>query len=460
MPGKHRTEEGLSRRDAAARLAALSLLGATALPSSVLGAQSRRRSTTPTPSTPAAPAGSPPAGTAPGATQPSQPADPNAPPKQTKPSPLDKVITPGREGKYTLRVNVHVNHFQRVLREKVIKEELAFDTATVVFPVLIGSASHATDIESADQVDGKLSFNDQVVDDTPELEDGKDCGTRLAIWKMGKAKGGELDLKLSIPMRTWSTVFDESIAAKATWPKQWTKTPQSCFNAGTQFGVDYTSPEVRDAVKEWTSGKDPQSIPPLTLAKYLASKVFETVRINDSGVVTSRVGTMEGVDVGPKAASKALRTQRANPFEATCAMCAVYLAAGLPARPVIGYDIKAKKADDRFLDEEEGSNKIVSWVEFCLLDEDANKEAWVPVDIARQRDRSSRLPDLDKPWDYFGNNKDLQYILPFAFQFHPPVSVVAHGSPAFWGWFTTPTINNQAEQWIKFDAVTTPNRGR
>ena len=43
----------------------------------------------------------------------------------------------------------------------------------------------------------------------------------------------------------------------------------------------------------------------------------------------------------------------------------------------------------------------------------------------------------------------------FAFQFHPPTSVRAYGSPGFWGWMVTPKEPTRAEQQISFNVVTT-----
>jgi hypothetical protein len=82
----------------------------------------------------------------------------------------------------------------------------------------------------------------------------------------------------------------------------------------------------------------------------------------------------------------------------------------------------------------------------------------VPVDPVRARKRSMQMPPFDKPWRYFGTHDELDTILPFAFHFIPPTTVVSYGY-AFWGWFTTPETQI-AEHWVRFLAQTAPRRSQ
>ncbi len=56
-----------------------------------------------------------------------------------------------------------------------------------------------------------------------------------------------------------------------------------------------------------------------------------------------------------------------------------------------------------------------SWVEFCLIDEKTQKEVWIPVDVNRQRKKSSRILNNMKSWQFFGTNDELDMVCPFAF---------------------------------------------
>lgn len=143
----------------------------------------------------------------------------------------------------------------------------------------------------------------------------------------------------------------------------------------------------------------------------------------------------------------------------TVLLAAVYRAAGLPARTVIGFDVSAKKDRDGFLDKgKSGPQKLRAWVEFCLYDEAAQREVWVPVDVVRMRQSSSRAPALNRPWKFFGTHDELENVIPIAFQYHPPTTVVAHGAFGLWGWLTTPEIP-LVKQHLRLDAITTPKRG-
>jgi hypothetical protein len=151
-------------------------------------------------------------------------------------------------------------------------------------------------------------------------------------------------------------------------------------------------------------------------------------------------------------------TGRGSEHDMVVLLAAVYRAAGLPARTVIGFDVSAKKDKDSFLDNGRGGpQKLRAWVEFCLYDESAQKELWVPVDIVRMRGSSNRVPSMNKPWKYFGTHDEMENVIPFAFQYHPPTTVVGHGAFGFWGWLTTPEIP-RVTQFLRFDAITTPKR--
>jgi hypothetical protein len=379
------------------------------------------------------------------------------------PSFLDNVITQGRTRNWTLRPQVHLASYQTdpsKLGRPGYKElqviRLKFETAAVVFPVPYGSAGHVCDTEG---VKGTLYFDDKPVDSEIDFADNYAAGTRLARWEMVKREGRELDLKLDIPMTCWETVFDEKLAEQAIWPPSgaWPGEAQSTF--GPQHGVDYTAPNIADAISQWTNNNDPKKLKPVALAKFLASKVLDATQPSGLGLVNARNGEVEGFEL--QGASRTLSLGRGSEHDIACLLCAVFRAAGLPARTVIGYDVKETKGEDSgFLGKDRGSAKLRSWVEFYLFDEVANKGLWVPVDIVRQRKSSSKAPALDRPWKFFGTNDELDDIMPVAFQYHPPTTVVAHGSYAFWGWLTTPSLQEGPSQYIQFQSMTTPNRGK
>ena len=422
----------------------------------------------------------PPAQQTPAQPAPAQPANPTSPtqpapaqpvpaqPAQAKPAPpkpsfLDNVIKPGRTRNWTLRVNVHVDAYQtdpRKLGQPGYKElqvkPITFETAAVVFPLVIASAGSEAVPEA---MRGTLFFDDRPMDTEPELSPTiYHSGTRLARWEMTNKTGREMDLRVEIPMTTWETVFDEKLAERAVSRGRHVARGRRSTFSGLAF-VDYQSPVVTNLLSQWSGGKDPKTVRPVPLAKYLAGQVLELMQPTGSGLEYARNGELEGFKL--QRASTTLNLKRGSEHDIAIALCAVYLAAGLPARTVIGYDVTATKGEDSGpFGKAKGSAGLRSWVEFALYDESADRLIWVPVDIVRQRKSSSKAPPLDRPWKYFGSNDELDDVMPIAFQYHPPTTVVAHGSRCFWGWLTTPTTPAGAAQYIKFESMTTPGRGR
>lgn len=403
-------------------------------------------------------------GSAQPAVSPYKPASPATP--APVPSFLDNVISV-RQGKAkdrTLRVSLHVQAYAEdpnrrpkqtpgTQTQPLDLRTLDFQTAAIVFPVIYGSSLSKTDIEG---VKGVAKYHDKVIDSTPEYNDTYPCGTRLGKWTMVKQSGGtQVDLEVEIPMNCNAILFDERTAAAATWPNKWGKVGQSSF--AKQKFVNDKDKGVVDLLNAWTGGQDPKKIPPLQLAKFLAAKCVEYFQFTGTGESYLQNGGLEGLLVHES--PNTIAQKQGTEHDIACAVCAIYRAAGLPARTVIAYDVSETKGGDRGpFEKAAGRGEIRSYVEFCLYDEKADKELWVPVDIVRQRKKSSRAIPVERPWQYFGNYEDGDLLMPFAFQYHPPTTVVQYGATAFWGWLVTPTIP-KASQFIRFNAIVTPKRG-
>jgi hypothetical protein len=331
-----------------------------------------------------------------------------------------------------------------------------FDSASVIFPAIKSTAGSTLDSE----ITGTIKIDGKVYSSAPtSYLDNLPCGGRYAKWEMTNVEGRQLDFDVELPVTCHELMFDEAKAAKATWPKddKWPRVAASTF--APQMGVDTTAPILGETIKAWCSGKSPQSIPPLKLAKYIASKVLEEIQPSGDGLVSSRTGILQGFDL--HGVDYTLREKRGSEHDIACTLCALYRVAGLPARLVIGWDVSESKGHDLGL-KRKGTGELRSWVEFAIVDESVKTDtgearlAWIPVDVVRQRKSGSKAPPLDRPWKYFGNNDDTDSIIPIAFHYHPPTTVVAHGSPCFWGWITFPEMQYGAEQMVRFVTITAP----
>lgn len=370
------------------------------------------------------------------------------------------LLSRSNERDWTLTVTVNLRSYQDIDPRRRVGPEIdywSFDTAAVVFPLLSDTASSRLNVA---ELDSRLTFNDRVVDTAPDFLRNYHSGATLGKWELVDKKGRECELQVKLPITCWNTAFDEAAAMRVAWPKgEWPAVAKSTFEPQMYIdlapdGQPIDMQPVRRLLDNLTNKKDPKSIPPAQLAKFLAGEVQRFCQFSGNGLGYNRQGSVEGIDL--KGAVAVVNDRgRGSEFDAVCLLVALYRQAGLPARIVIGYDISDRIDDDTFLDRK-GKAKIAAWAEFFLLDEPTQTGVWVPVDLARMRKSSSRPPPLDRPWKYFGTHDELSGMIPFAFHFHPPTTVLSYGTPGFWGWLVTPAAPERAFQSISFSAITTP----
>jgi hypothetical protein len=266
--------------------------------------------------------------------------------------------------------------------------------------------------------------------------------------------------------RSWETTLKRREAAAVGWPKgDYPFEARSTFDP--QFGVDFTERSADTArtipriLETWTEGRDPKSIPPLQLAKYLAGRVVESVQPTNPGLQRGRTGLRRGFEgfrlIGPDAT---LTGGRGSPFDIACTLAAVYREAGLPARVVVGMrEFDEYDTDDMTREQLGGVEALHAYVEFFLYDEATGDQGWIPVDPVLIRKRSSRVRPLEQAWEFFGTHDELDFFIPMAVHFHPPTTVRSYGSPGLWGWYGTPATPEIAFQQLTFATFNTPVRG-
>jgi len=423
------------------------------------------------------------------ATAPVQPGTPNAPvatpattpapvasaPREPRPAPaVGPYITQSRPHDWLMSVRVRLRSTTArdldpqtgLPRETMFK----FQTMGVVFPI-------ATETSSSmiynNQIEAELRISDAVVDREPVVLAGYAAGARLLRLDAGgtdaETSCREVELRASIPSRSWRTEFDEKAASRVGWPKDgWPAEVMSTFqpqmyldlgwNPQTGKIEAYDEKPLADAIERWVKeagGRDIKNLPPVTMAKFLAARVWASIEPSrGDGLIATTQGELSGIELG--APGQVLLNGRATPSEMALLLTAIYRKAGLPARTVIGWDVGPDA--DRFLKKSSKQNMIRAWVEFALYDEAKNTINWVPVDIVKLRKMTSRPQALDREWRYFGTHDELADVAVIGFQFHPPTDVVSYGSAGFWGWFVTPEPPLSAEQAISFSATTMAKR--
>jgi hypothetical protein len=358
---------------------------------------------------------------------------------------------------WTLRIAVAVRADGTVDPKSRMPERdpLSIQTAAVVFPIPKESASHI----AWNNIAGELKADGRLVTEKFDVLKDYHSGVQLGKWNLERWQGERVTLDVTFPVTAFNTKFDEARAKQLDWPAAWPAAAQTTFQPQLYIDMGNNGPyemePVKNLVRKWTQGKDPKTVKPVVLAKFFAGEVWRHVQPSGNGLAFNGQGELEGIEL--QGAPETARRERGSEFDIVCLLAAVYREAGLPARTVIGFDVGARKRDGNAFLGKSGSGALRAWVEFAVMDGD--QLVWVPVDVVRMRKSSSQPPrDLDRAWRWFGTHDELEGIIPFAFQFHPPTTVVSHGSPAFWGWMVSPKPPERVQQSVRVNAIRTPRR--
>lgn len=392
----------------------------------------------------------------------SAPAAPVAPPPEAKPTEAiaDRVLQRSRgiTWQATLTQELSAGSDRQALKGGAVMEtprEFKLASAAIVFPVLKQSSTHqiAWRGEGQEVFDSTLRWNESPVNARVLMQEGFAGGTRLARWELRDVTGVKATLEIVLQVNSFETKFDEALAATMPWPRSWPAVAQSTFTP--QLFVEHQSAEVKALLGRFVeAGTDPKSRPPVVLAKWLAGQVMEFYKPTGTGLFANENGTLKGFELR---GAKAMAVDgKGSPHDLVCLLAAVYKAAGLPARVVIGIDTGRNNSGVGLGNKQNSS--LRSWVEFCLVDPFDNKELWVPVDIARMRRSGNRAASMEQSWKFFGTHDELRDVVPIAFQFHPPANVAA-AAPMFWGLVTNPPLEmrDQSFRWTVTRAAKSNN---
>ncbi|MEM9066102.1 MAG: transglutaminase family protein [Planctomycetota bacterium] len=290
-------------------------------------------------------------------------------------------------------------------------------------------------------------YAELVLDLEPTINERGDV--RNAFLQRGVDDLNLLRLNVTWDLVSYNVSFDESRARRVSWPEgDWPA--EAAYALEPDLGITYDAEGlydeemVRTFLEGATSGKDPKSVAPVVLAKWLAASLFETVQANGTGMRRS-VGAGAALNAlssfKTRSPGQTLLEGRGSKMDLATTLVAVYRAAGLPARLLVVYDegeADPSRAGRPFEDGRSNASAVRFLVEFALYDEESNTLGWVPVDIDQLDTRYSRIPPgfMDNPQEFFGNLSDGRFLVPLSFYLHPagtPLPGLAE--PALWSWF-------------------------
>lgn len=322
---------------------------------------------------------------------------------------------------------------------------VVLDAATIFFPIPVSSATHeAWD----DRLLGRIDVAGRTVVDRPRLLTGYQSFTRLGAWDLHTIDANSMQLHLETPMTSWEVTIDEVRAARIGWPtRKWGDDIAACL--GPQLLVESDAPAVTALVDRWMrqspGGLDAARTRPYVLAKYLCGRVVAHYQPASGAIDSNARGRNSRLYSGAllsgfavDGAALAAERGRGPELDMAGLMVAAWRVAGIPSRLVIGYDIRAEDAASGAARRLTVAPTVRAWGEFYLFDETTGLGEWIPVDVQRQREFSSRPPPLGQAWKFFGNNEDSDYLCPMSFHWLPPTPCMNIGPPSLWGWVPQP----------------------
>jgi hypothetical protein len=269
-----------------------------------------------------------------------------------------------------------------------------------------------------------------------------DAGERYLRLDLPEAKNADLNLRIKTGMICSDLIIDEETAQGLDWPKAWSGVAQSALKP--VYLVDWLT-DVKQADengklldefnKQALGGRDPKTMKPYEVVKLISAHALTALRTSNEWEIKGEGSYVLGFTYYP--IDRVLDKNMRCPEDwAPFVLAAALRRAGVPARTVIGMDIEDKARDDGVFSANTKA-KLHTWIEFMLADGAANQEAWVPLDINKQRKASSRAPAPNVPWRFVGNHEDMEYLIPVSYSLLPPSSAAVR-LPNLWGWRVDP----------------------
>ncbi len=292
-----------------------------------------------------------------------------------------------------------------------------------------------------------------VVSPAPTLREHILPSQPLLIWTSEDTTNApcfSMIMEIQYDLTSHKTALDEAAARKIRWTKP-EELPEFVkpYLAEDKY-IRWDGPELARLLLQWKREIiDRKDFPPAEAAKRMTAKVIEVTQPLGTALhheAATSIGLkcpemwvginhprvlrfFEGFEVS--GAEKAAKEGRGNEWDMARLLAAALRSSGIPARVVVGYDQPSYAL----------KNDLVfrGWVEFYLFDPDSRKGEWIPVDVTRQREVSSRAPAITASWPYFGNHDKLNEWIPLAIEFAAEhEGAVRHSWPCLWAWQLDP----------------------
>lgn len=316
--------------------------------------------------------------------------------------------------------------------------------AEFFLPVIMQSTFSRTDADSLDAAMWLDNVGVPNVNDHGRLDTGQRFNAPLAVIPMPEFAGNNVRWRFEQTIQVWSSRINEAEAAEATWPRQWPEEARDGLQP--QAFIESDAPIFRETIERITEGKL-RTVSPYFAAKDIVRYVLQNVQVSGSRTHRRDRGVIEGLNVS---GAKHTATEGiGSPHDVVCLCVAMLRAAGIPARPVVGY----RRIPPR------NRLEFVSWAEFYLPD-----SGWVPFDPVDMQGKGLHR-DVREPWPEFGTMRELNERIPIAFGFTPargrmgPGPIDVDQVPSVWGWRPKGSVSPYLRQQIRV-SMESLGRGR
>ncbi len=349
--------------------------------------------------------------------------------------PESDIIQRTRSKEYQLDLDLFLIAYQHDRYAEVQVSQNLKDTP-LVFPIVPDGGFHTVDMN---RVEWRFELDDRPVRTEVKILDVGKSDSKLARFIIEEFDGKQIDLHSRQFITSYDAVVDEKRAAALPWPTE--NFPEHVHaELQPQMYIESTSEKVHNLMNSWTNSK-PKNMPPFLLGKYLAKHVVQYYQVSGKEWTNDNYGSLVGIEVF--GAEHAVEHARGPLNDAVCLYVAVCRAAGLPARPVIGFDTEER-------------DELTTWAEYYVPG-----AGWVSVDFRRLYKAPGMMHDLWRAWPGVGTNNELHELVPFTHHFHPPAYVMAGGRlgrPLFWGWVPRPE-GVPTDQRMSYKVMVAPKRG-
>ena len=273
--------------------------------------------------------------------------------------------------------------------------QIQCNSTQLTFPLVMEGTNDFVNPDSI-KVSGMIGDQWQSTDLPWSIRGPHPDGTAEIVLDFPAIDTDAIGMRIRWKAESWQASIDEHGASRVPWPTYWPKEAEQFLTQSTY--IDSTSNEVVNFVTDITN--DRQREVPI----YLAAK--EIVR----HVVTHffTVGPPYG-SLGLSGNNSAIATGRGTRGDMTCLAVGCLRAAGIPARPVLGFGTYWSNSLSKFV------KAPIIWGEFYLPG-----CGWVFFDPFEMHGKGIKLKSLDASWPWFGSERDRIERTPLSYRLERP----------------------------------------